>query len=162
MAQGLDTLETERLLFRGIDESDAELIVEWRSVPEVYRFFKSPHKITVDEHLNWYRNSYLKNAERFDWICIEKESNRRIGVFGLIREGDRAEVNYLLAPDVQHKGYASEAVRKMLEYAAGNWNCKQVDAEIHVDNKPSRALAEKLGFSVVSENGPFIIYGIKV
>lgn len=162
MAQGLDTIETGRLFLRGIDESDAELIVEWRSVPEVYRFFKSPHKITVDEHLDWYRNSYLNNSERFDWICIEKESKKRIGVFGLTREGDKAEVNYLLAPEGQHKGFAAEAVQKLIEYAAENWNSRQVIAEIHRDNKPSLDLAEKLGFNVISEDEPFVIYGITV
>ncbi|MBR1906634.1 MAG: GNAT family N-acetyltransferase [Clostridiales bacterium] len=162
MAQGFDTIETGRLLLRGIDESDAELIVEWRSVPDVYRFFKSPHKITFDEHMNWYRNSYLKNSERFDWICIEKESKRRIGVFGLIRDGDKAQINYLLAPEGQHKGFAAEAVSKLIEYATEKWNCKQVVAEIHRNNKPSLALVVKLGFKKVSEDEQFEIYGITV
>ncbi len=161
MAQGLDAIETERLLLRGIDETDAELIVKWRSVPNVYQYFKSPHQITLEEHLNWYRNRYLRNANRFDWICIEKESVNRIGIFGLYKE-EKIEVNYLLAPEEQHKGYATEAIRGLIDYASKKWNSKQVVAEIHQSNKPSIALVEKLGFEVISQDNPFVVYGIEV
>ena len=122
MARGLDTIETARLLLRGIDESDAELIVQWRSVPEVYQFFKSSHKITLEEHFNWYQNSYLENSNRFDWICIEKESGNRIGVFGLYKKEKKAEINYLLAPEAQHKGYAAEAIKSLIDYASKMWD----------------------------------------
>lgn len=162
MARGLDTIETARLLLRGINESDAKLIVQWRSVPEVYQFFKSSHKITLEEHFYWYHNSYLENTNRFDWICIEKESGNRIGVFGLYKEEKKVEVNYLLAPEGQHKGYAAEAIMSLIDYASKMWNSELVVAEIHQDNKPSIALVEKLGFKIVSQSSPFIIYGIEV
>ena len=110
MARDLDIIQTERLILRGINETDAIKIVEWRSDPEVYRFFKSPHKITVREHVAWYNNSYLPNENRFDWMCIEQSSGKRIGVFGLVRDEDLCEVNYLLASEAQHKGFAAPAV----------------------------------------------------
>lgn len=162
MARGLDVIQTDRLLLRGIDETDAELIVGWRSVPDVYRYFKFPHKITIDEHLEWYRNRYLSNENRFDWICIEKESEQRIGVFGLVRDEDKAEVSYLLAPDAQHKGYANEAIRGLINYASETWNVQLVLAEIHEDNKPSIFLVKKMGFTLMSCVKPFGVYGIEV
>ena len=162
MAKGFKTIETERLILRGIDETDAELIVRWRSEPKVYRYFKSPHQITLKEHLNWYNNKYLINNDRFDWICIEKKSGNRIGVFGLYREDDVAEVNYLLAPEAQHKGYAAEAIQGLVNYAATDWNSKQVVAEIHAENQPSIALVQKLGFELISREESFVIYGIGV
>lgn len=162
MAQRLDIIETERLIFRGIDESDAKLIVEWRSAPEVYKYFKSPHEITVEEHLNWYNNTYLTNDNRFDWMCIEKKSKNRIGVFGLCKEDDRVEVNYLLIPEVQHKGYATEAIRSLVNYASGNWNIRNIVAEIHEENIPSIKLIEKLGFKVVKKEEQFVTFGLEV
>lgn len=162
MARDFDIIETKRLLLRGIDESDAELIVQWRSVPTVYQYFKAPHQISIEEHINWYRNRYLENVNRFDWICIEKESGNRIGVFGLCKEGKKVEVNYLLSPEGQHKGYAVEAIRGLIEYASKMWNNKQVLAEIHCENQPSIALVEKLGFELISRSGPFVIYGKEV
>lgn len=162
MAKILDIIETERLMLRGIDEADAETIVLLRSAPDVYKFFKSPHQITIEEHLNWYRNRYLLDDNRFDWVCIEKQSGERIGVFGLNRDADIAEINYLLAPDAQHKGYALEAIRRLVDYASKNLGSKQVVAEIHKENKPSIVLIEKLGFILLSKSEPFVIYGIEV
>lgn len=162
MARDLDIIQTERLILRGINETDAIKIVEWRSNPEVYRFFKAPHKITVREHVAWYHNSYLSNENRFDWMCIEQSSGKRIGVFGLARDEDLCEVNYLLAPEAQHKGFAAEAIKSLMNYAAKNWGIRHVVAEIHKNNQQSIALVLKLGFKIISQNDPFAVYGIEV
>ena len=158
MAKNVAELESERLILRGITEDDAPEIVEWRSDPEAYKFFRSPHRITMDEHLSWYRNNYLSNNNRFDWICVDKSSGRKIGVFGAVRDGNTAEVNYLLAPYAQHKGYASEAVKMVIEYVRSEFHIKRVVAEIHRDNAPSIALAERTGFTLESESGDFLLY----
>ena len=158
MAKNVAELESERLILRGITEDDAPEIVEWRSDPEAYKFFRSPHRITMDEHLSWYRNNYLSNNNRFDWICVDKSSGRKIGVFGAVRDGKTAEVNYLLAPYAQHKGYALEAVKMVIEYVRSELHIKRVAAEIHRDNAPSIALAERTGFTLESESGDFLLY----
>lgn len=158
MARNLEQIQTERLILRGINETDAADIVEWRSDPNVYKYFKSPHQITLEEHLNWYWNRYLANENRFDWICVEKKSGNHIGVFGLYRKIETVEINYLLAVEGQHKGYAIEAIRSLIGYAKKKWNCKQVVAEIHKNNLASIAVVKRLEFKEVSLNGSFIIY----
>ncbi len=160
MAQTVDKIETERLLLRGIDETDADSIVLWRSDPAVYQYFISPHKITIEEHMKWYKGKYLIDESRFDWICIEKGSGRKIGVFGLVKGNGVAEINYLLAPEEQHKGYATEAIKGLIGYARSTWNCNRIKAEIHGDNKSSIALIKKLGFDLESTNTPFYTYMI--
>ena len=159
MARDFDRLQTERLILRGINETDAIEIVEWRSDPEVYKYFKSPHKITVQEHFNWFNKSYLYNDKRLDWMCIEKDSGKKIGVFGLvINDKDSAEINYLLAPDAQHKGYAVEAIRRLIEFT-DSMNVSHIIAEIHKENEPSVRLVQKLGFVLEKAEGDFEIYG---
>ena len=157
MAIVTDIIETERLRLRGIDETDAPLIVSWRGDPAVYRYFKNPRKITEEEHLRWYRERYLPDEAREDRMCLTKDGER-IGVFGLIREGDSAEVSYLLAPEARGKGYAAEAVNGLLRYAKETWRVCRVTAEIHKDNGPSLALARRLGFTPAGETGDFIIF----
>ena len=158
MAKDLDKFQTERLILRGINESDATEIVEWRSDPEVYKYFKSPHKITIPEHFSWFNNSYLFNENRMDWMCIEKGTGKKIGVFGVAIDGDTVELNYLLAPDAQHKGYATEAIRAIILHAKEKWPKKKMIAEIHKDNDASSRLMEKQGFQYRSANGNFEIY----
>ncbi len=162
MALKVKTIQTDRLLFRGIDETDAKEIVLWRSDPKVYQYFKSPHKITLEEHLNWYNNSYLHNDNRYDWICVEKESLKKIGVFGLTKQNDIAEISYLLSSEAQHKGFASEGIIRLVRHAAETWDIKMVIAEIHINNLPSIAVVQKLGFCMISESEDFSIYGIEV
>ena len=161
MACLVETIQSENLIFRGINETDTEKIVLWRSNPEVYKFFKSPHKLTVDEHLNWYNNSYLQNNHRYDWICIERESGEKIGVFGLVNENGYAEINYLLAPDAQHKGFAKEGITRLILYAFDTLKVNRVIAEIHKDNIPSITVIKKLGFKLVSDVENFVIYEIE-
>ena len=160
MVKKPEMIQTDRLLLRGIDETDAEAIVRWRADPDVYRYFKNPHRITAEEHMSWFRNTYLQDDRRYDWMCLAKEDGRRVGVFGLFRDTDCTEVNYLLAPEEQHKGYAAEAVRALMDYEFRIRGGRRMVAEIHEDNRASSALAKKLGFQQVSADRPFVVYAI--
>ena len=162
MAKTIDTINTERLTLRGIDRSDAEAIVKWRSDPGVFRYFRSVHKITLDEHLAWFDKSYSNNPDRFDWMCIDRSTSEKVGVFGLVRESGYAEVNYILALEAQHKGYATEAISAIIDYAHANWRIKKIIAEIHAENKPSIALAKRLGFSFEEKRSDFEIYSMEL
>ncbi len=162
MAKEVEELQTERLILRGIREEDAPEIVRWRTDPEVYRFFKNPQKITIESHLNWFRTNYLQDENRFDWICLEKETGNKIGVFGLVLRDDYAEINYLLAPEAQHKGYAREAIRCNISFVKVKYNLKKFVAEIHEDNSSSISLVEKLEFEYSRNNGSFLVYSKEV
>lgn len=162
MCKDIDSFETDRLSFRGISLADADLIIKLRSDPEVYRFFKSPHKISFDEHINWYYNCYLSSNKRFDWICIEKSTGTRIGVFGIFIEDGKAEVNYILSPESQHNGYAYEGLNALLQYSIDKWSVHEIIAEIHKENTASISLVKKIGFDLISSNGLFTVYGYEV
>ena len=177
-------IHTDRLLLREMREEDAESIVEMRGDEEVYRYFKEPHKITIGEHISWYRNSYLKNDNRIDLVATlpenaceakDKQSltveesgkntqDKIIGVFGLQREegADTAEVSYILKKDVRGRGYASEGVLGIMKYAKDEWNCTRCEAIIHKENKGSVKFIEALGYKLISTEGDFCRYGIKI
>ena len=151
-------LKTARLTMRGIAEEDTNAIVVMRSNPDVYRFFVSSHQITEEEHLNWYRNSYLFNKNRIDWIAFDT-ANNLIGVFGVKRENENsleAEISYILAPEQYGKGFAAEAINRLMQFCKEEWNCTSVIAEIHNDNMDSIRFVEKLGFA--EEKPKFIIF----
>lgn len=158
MAKTFSTITTQRLFFRGINEDDTDDVVRWRSLPEVYRYFKSPHKISVEEHKNWFRNSYLNNNNRFDWICIEKETGTKIGIFGLINNHEYAEISYLLDKKSQHKGYAREGIDALVRFAFERLKVERIIAEIHKENMPSIKLVEKKGFKLYEQKQDFCLY----
>ena len=149
-------MESERLLFREIELSDTQFIVDIRSAPEVYRYFISPHKITIEEHIDWFQNNYCLSKDRIDYIAVEKTSNSSVGVFGIIITGDRVEINYIVQKEFQNRGFGREGVICLLNYARNELHCVTAVAEIHQDNTPSLALAKGLGFTKVSGNGKIL------
>ena len=129
---------------------------------QVYKFFLNPHKITSDEHISWFNNSYIYNVNRIDFIAYEKVTNRKIGVFGIVKRDDSFEVNYLLDKSYRGFGYAYECVYKLISIGKELFNSNHVIAEIHKDNTSSINLIKKLGFDISSNNGNFITYRRKI
>lgn len=155
----IQEIKTERLVLREIIESDANQIVAWRSNPEVYKYFTVPKKLTMAEHLNWYRNLYLLDSDRIDMIALEKIKQIPIGVFGMKKQagGTCVEVSYLVAPQFQAQGYAREAINALMFFAKENLGCKTAKAEIHKNNISSITFAKRLGFSEKKIESDFIV-----
>lgn len=153
-------METERLIFREITIEDTNNIVAWRSNPNVYKFFLNPHKVTEEEHKEWYFNRYLPDNNRTDYIAILKNYDLSVGVFGLIfdSKNSQVEVNYLLDESFRGRGLAKEAVSYLLSFSKSNYSCKYAIAEIHVENFASQTLAKRLGFIETTRKGEFILF----
>ncbi len=157
-------LQTARLTLRGISEEDTYAIVALRTDPNVYKFFVSPHQITVEEHLEWFRNNYIFNDDRIDWIAFGA-CNNLAGIFGVKREtkdSKEAEVSYILSPEKYGKGYASEAVKRLIQFCREEWKVNYVTAEIHENNADSIRFAESLGFKQEEKKRFFIRFKRKV
>jgi ribosomal-protein-alanine N-acetyltransferase len=61
------------------------------------------------------------------------------------------EIGYGIAPSYQNKGYMSEAIRALVDWALSQPTCKAVTATT-VENPASRRLLEKLGARLVTED----------
>lgn len=84
-----------------------------------------------------------------------------MGVFNIKRDLNNthyAEIGYLLDKHAQGKGYAQEAIKKLMAFARVEWKCRGILFYIHEGNKVSRALAEKLGYAVTGREGKFMMY----
>jgi RimJ/RimL family protein N-acetyltransferase len=60
--------------------------------------------------------------------------------------GEALEMGWVFAPAFHGKGYASEACRAALGWAAAHRRGERVAAIVAVENAPSLALADRLGF----------------
>jgi ribosomal-protein-alanine N-acetyltransferase len=89
------------------------------------------------------------------WAVEEKKSKRLVGMINYFRRDlreRRVEVGWLIRPAVQGKGYMTEAGRALLRYLIDTLKVHRVEALIRPENKPSAALAKRLGFRL--EGGP--------
>lgn len=151
-------IQTERLLLREITSEDAQTIVELRNDPRVYRFFRSPHAITVPEHMQWYTGHYLADRNRCDWLAFL--DGHPIGIFALTRLDDPStmEVNYWLCPTSWGKGYAQEAVNALTEQAKAAFQVNTIYATIHRENSASIRFAERMGFRKKNAEDIYFLY----
>lgn len=103
----------------------------------------------------------MRDFGRFDFIIVEKQSQRPIGTVGInhIDLGKcSCEISYMIAePAFQRKGYAVEAIAAMMDTAMREGICRFF-AEVHSQNAASRRTIEKLGYVRYSEQKPFITY----
>jgi RimJ/RimL family protein N-acetyltransferase len=81
------------------------------------------------------------------WALEEKETTELVGCTGLwFPEGwPELEVGYWLLQNGRGKGYATEAARRAREYAYETLGAKTLVSYIHLENEPSKRVAERIG-----------------
>ncbi len=89
------------------------------------------------------------------WAIEEKKSGRMIGMINYHHRHipqNRVDVGWLILPELQGKGLMTEAARALLRHLFDDLGVHKVEALIRSSNKPSQALARRLGFRL--EGGP--------
>ncbi|MBV8413273.1 MAG: GNAT family N-acetyltransferase [Alphaproteobacteria bacterium] len=125
---------------------DADNLRYW-SVPP------SPDLASTRRMLRWHQT--YRPGNYVLWAVALKRSDKAIGMINYhhrnLRE-KRVDVGWLLLPGMQGKGYMAEAGRALLAHLFDDLGVHKVEALIRPENKPSTALAERLGFRL--EGGP--------
>ena len=144
-------LETERLVLRPWEESDAESLYEYAKNPEVGSPAGWQAHGSVEESLFVIKNFFC-GAQCYA-IC-EKETGRAIGAIELklqdnseeAKGEDECELGYWIGKPFWGKGYVPEAGKKLLEYAFETLGMNTVWCCFYEGNVKSQRVAEKLGF----------------
>jgi RimJ/RimL family protein N-acetyltransferase len=148
--QDFARLESERLILRRFADSDLAPFLAYRNDPEVARYQAWE---SYTEHEASAMIEELKSlqpgtpGEWFQFAIELKETAALIGDCALKVEEDgrQAEIGFTLSREHQGKGYASEAVSRLLDYAFGDLGLHRVVAITDSENEPSWALLERLG-----------------
>ena len=160
-----DILTTPRLLLRETTPKDVDAFLSIYSDPAITRYTEA---LYPREEEIAYTRDYIRNMYEFYgfgiWTVIERSTGAIIGRAGLtMREGyEDPELGYVIGTPWQNLGYATEALRAILTYAKEELNLDTLRALVKPDNKKSRHLLEKLGFSESlwndSQNQEYIHY----
>ncbi len=153
-------IETERLILRELQPSDAAKMFELDSNPEVHKYLGNHPIHTInqaEEVIASVRNQYITNGIG-RWATVEKSSGEFIGWSGLkfISKPENNQVNfydvgYRLMPKYWGKGYATESAKAALGYAFNTMNLNEVVGTCHEDNIASRRALEKCGLIFVKK-----------
>jgi RimJ/RimL family protein N-acetyltransferase len=156
MGHPLDTVEwpvrTERLLLRRATSADVDATWAFRRLPDVYEWLTAAAS-TYDV----YRERYLRDERLADTLAVECDGQvigdlmlRVEDAWAQAEVADQAkdvqgELGWVLDPAFGGKGYATEAVRALIDLCFGPLGLRRVHAECFFDNEPSWRLMERLG-----------------
>jgi RimJ/RimL family protein N-acetyltransferase len=166
-----EALETEHLVLRRSRAEDSEAISRYRSDPEVHR------------HQGWERTDVEEVRAQIEemagrapgepggWVqlsVVERERGTLVGDVGFSRadgEPGVIKLGYTIAPEVQGRGYATEAVKALVSYVLGTLRADVVRAYASADNIPSIRVAEKAGMELVERfegrDGDEVWFGVR-
>ncbi len=95
--------------------------------------------------------------ERWLWVIIEPRSAMVIGDIGFhgpVTGSSAVELGYLILPEHQGHGYATEAALALLDWAFGQPGVERVIARIMPANAASLRVAQKLGMREIASDEP--------
>ncbi|OZI11119.1 GNAT family N-acetyltransferase [Bacillaceae bacterium SAS-127] len=144
-------LETERLILREITKEDSEGIFACFSNNDVTRYYGQATLESIEQaekFVNFFAQNY--NEKRgIRWGIERKDTKGIIGTIGFnawVPKHKRAEIGYELHPTQWRKGYALEAISKVLSYGFEVMDLTRVGAVVFLENEASNNLLIKMGF----------------
>jgi len=148
-------LLTKRLIIRDYAENDLEGLHKLLSDKVNMYFLDDISTDTIEESRENLRNA-MSNSDGHYFCITDKETGEFIGSIGYtITEesaaGKDVHMGYFISPEFQGRGYTTEAVKRVLEYAFTQDNCLKVTTACYGDNIPSRKVMEKAGFRKIAE-----------
>jgi ribosomal-protein-alanine N-acetyltransferase len=144
-------LETSRLRLRQVGEYDWPEILKLRGNPETMQYIPRPLVTTPQEAIDHIKTiqDKIRTNSGINWAITLKEEDRLLGVIGHYRlqpENFRSEIGYMLLPEAQGQGIASEAIKAILIYGFESMQLHSIEAIIDPENRSSERVLQKIGF----------------
>ncbi|MBW3622001.1 MAG: GNAT family N-acetyltransferase [Armatimonadetes bacterium] len=157
-------LDGEALWLRWPRLSDAEAVFAYAGDKRVSTFMDwRPHK-DLDESRRFLQllEQNRGMGREIAFGIIERESDRLVGICSLIAQRDPAvaEMGYALQYNVWGKGYMSEAVQLVSQWAFRPLHLLTIYADVHPNNRASQRVLEKAGYARMPESVPRTIKGV--
>ena len=148
-------IETERLILRELEYTDANALFEMDSDPEVHLYIENNPVKTIDEMkkvIEMLKEQYLKNGIA-RWAVVDKESNECVGWSGLkyFRELLNDQINfyelgYRFKRKHWGKGFATESSNAIIDYGFKKLSIDSIFAMTDPNNLTSKKVLTKLSF----------------
>ena len=150
-------IETERLILRPLTLADADTAYHgWTGDPEVAKYVSwLPHH-SIDDTIEWLKEIEWKQDnmgniltnDNYIWGFVLKETGKLFGSGGLIWVNDWQlfQVGYNIMKSHWNRGYTTEAMAAILQFAALSLGIKKVAGGHAKENLASAKVLSKLGF----------------
>ena len=155
----IPVLETERLVMRAPRLADAKavsMLAADRRIAENTARIPHPYRLSDAEN-------FISTANKPGGECVYLMTTRDktvVGACGIVQQDGAPEIGYWLGIEHWGKGYATEAVHALVDYAFTDLSYTALHAGARVTNPASRRVLEKCGFQWTGV-GLYRIHSIK-
>jgi RimJ/RimL family protein N-acetyltransferase len=144
-------LETPRLVLRRLSADDAPLIQRLLNEPSFLQYIGDRGVRTIEDARRYIETGPMAMYARvgFGLFLVElKSTGAPIGICGLLKRDtlDDVDIGFAYLPEYWRQGYAYESAASTLEYGRTIHKLSRIVAITSLENPPSVALLEKLGF----------------
>jgi RimJ/RimL family protein N-acetyltransferase len=144
--RSIPVLETARLILRAPRLGDAKGIAALANDRHIAEnTARIPHPYKPTDAKDWICDANKNPTE--EQYVITLANGALIGACGLeLRDAPVPAIGYWLGQAFWRKGFATEAVRALIDHAFGNLDHEELHASARVTNPASRHVLEKCGF----------------
>ena len=151
---GTQTIETERLILRRFEYSDIDsMLHNWIADEQTQWDYGEPYYSSSEAVKELFDTKYIVSYSKDDyyrWAVIEKKSGECIGqiaYFSVDTNNQHGEIEYVIGPVFQGKGYATEMTKAIIAYGFEKINFHRIEIDCRTDNEASRRVIEKCGLT---------------
>lgn len=147
-AENKPVIPTERLTIRKMCVEDVPALTEWMPDRDIYPYWgKGPGKTDKEPRLLFEKEE--RPGKSFHLGIEENETGKVIGELWVYRiENDRmAKLAVRLGKAYHNRGYATEAVKAMVDFCFENTELRRLWTDVDVRNAASCRVLEKCGFT---------------
>jgi UDP-4-amino-4,6-dideoxy-N-acetyl-beta-L-altrosamine N-acetyltransferase len=136
----------ENCRIRVVTWDDLAMVLAWRNHSDVRRFMFTQHKISLEEHRNWFAKATQDPNRR---LLIIEEAKQAIGYvqFSQAIDGGIADWGFYASPDAP-KGTGRKIGVTALDYAFGSLKLHKVCGQAIESNQASINFHKRLGFAL--------------
>jgi ribosomal-protein-alanine N-acetyltransferase len=164
----IPTIQTERLTLSPATAGDLDALLALWTDPDVRRFLWDDREVSREEASEVLEECVALSEDGLGlWIVRVGDEDALAGCVGLRPADPPPQIEPLAAFHPAHwgSGYATEALRALLDHAFATLGLPELAATVDVPNDASRRLVERLGFRRTEEvRGPkhrMIRYALK-
>ncbi|MFC2100919.1 GNAT family N-acetyltransferase [Bacteroidota bacterium] len=156
----------KNISLRAMEPADADMLYKWENDTSVWLVSN-----TIEPFSRFVLEQYIMNAHQDIYtskqlrLMIDKnDSDIAIGTIDLFDfdpKNLRAGLAILICNEERNKGYASEALEMMIDYAFQTLHLHQLYCNISIDNRPSIKLFKSKGFQLIGLKKEWVQRGDK-
>jgi RimJ/RimL family protein N-acetyltransferase len=167
------TLTAERLILRHFKMSDARRVSELCNNHNIYKSTLTlPFPYPIESALAWIptHEENFKNDKLYDFAITDKATGELYGAIGLSnnQRHKNGEIAYWVGEEYWGNGYATEAVKAVIEFAFSEKGYHRVWGRFFTNNPSSGRVMEKVGMvreglqigHVIKDGGFLALFGI--